>query len=107
MTKKEEKLSDLKKHNIKKSQDNFRKVMTLSLFNADIDPNFLYNTGTGKVASESTATFLLTTVTTGETERKKFINKCIRGPARFEKPIKLDKLATFTTESGKPKKQRW
>ena len=78
---------------------------TLSPFNADTDPNFLYNTGTGKVASESTATFLLAIATTGETERKKFIYECIRGPARFEKPIKLHKLATLATESGKQKKQ--
>ena len=108
MKKNEDVPLDLEKHSIKKLQDNLRKVMTmvkdtLNIFNCDINPNFLYHIGTGKVSSESTATFLLNIVTTDEAKRKKFINECVRDLAKFEKSTKQQKLATFETESSKQK----
>ena len=76
---------------------------TLNPFNSQVDPNFLYNIGTGKAAKDSTAAFLLNCVAIDERERKQFIDECSKDPQRFEKPIKRQKLETFASELGKHK----
>ena len=108
LSKKDDVTSDLKKHSIRKSWAGLKKLKdmiadTLNPFNSQVDPNFLYNIGTGKAAKDSTAAFLLNCVAIGERERKQFIDECSKDPQRFEKPIKRQKLETFATESGKHK----
>ena len=85
LSKKDDVTSDLKNHSIRKSWTGLKKLKdmiadTLNPFNSQVDPNFLYNIGTGKAAKDSTAAFLLNCVAIGERERKQFIDECSKDP---------------------------
>ena len=67
----------------------------------NLDPDKLYNIGTGLAAMDSTQNFLLNVFKNGENERKKFLEECSQDSRRFEKTIKKQKIISFATETGK------
>ena len=78
---------------------------TMNPFNIEIDPEQLYDIGTGKAASEKTVQFLLNVAEIGKKRRCQFINECIEDPSRFERRIQQEKVYTFASEVGKRKLQ--
>ena len=76
---------------------------TMNPFDVNIDPDKLYNLGTGKAVSNKTEEFMLNIKANGEKYKKAFLEECIIDSLRFEKPIKRQTLHTFATESGKHK----
>ena len=80
---------DLKRNQIKKDHINLKKVVsmireTMNPFDSKIDPNYLFNIGTGKSAKKETAAFLLNAVEIGNNARTRFIEECVEDLSRFE-----------------------
>jgi hypothetical protein len=108
MSKKEDITESLKPHRVRKDNAAVQSILemvqqTMNPFSAEIDPEKLYNIGTGKAASESTEQFLLNVAQIGEQRRCQFIVECIEDPNRFEKKIQKVKVITFASEVGKHK----
>ena len=65
---------------------------TMNPFDVNLDPDKLYNIGTGLAAVNSAQNVLLNAFKNGENVRKKFIEECSQDSRRFEKPIKRQKI---------------
>ena len=70
------------------------------------DVDHLYNICSGKAASKETTDFLLNVRENGNDARNQFIERCIEDPASFEKPIKKQKIFSFSSEGVKTKRIR-
>jgi len=108
LTRKEDITQDLKPNRIRKNIRDVQNIITtieenMNPFQGDIDPNHLFNIGSGKSASNETAEFLLHVVEKGEQQRLKFIEECIERPERFEESITRNKLMTFSNEGKRYK----
>ena len=105
---KEDITADLKKNKMKKNAQALKSIChhieeTINPFSYLVDPKCLLNIETGKAASDETLTFLLNVKETGNKQRESFIKEVNERPARFEEPIKCNKMHTFQNEGLKPK----
>ena len=73
---------------------------TMNPFDSRLDPDHLYNNGTGKSASVDTEKFLIGVAAIGE---DKTLENAWEDPSRFEKRITRQKLHTFASDAGKCK----
>ena len=71
-------------------------------FSAMVDKENIFNISIGKAASEETSDFLLNGGHIGSSARDAFVQDGCDDP-RYSKLIKLQKIKTFSTESGKYK----
>ena len=78
---------------------------TVDPFPLHTEKEFLVNIATGKSASAETIDFLLDASRTGCDFQKEFIDECVADPSRYEKPIKRQKVWTFSSEGAKVKKK--
>ena len=90
MTKKEDVSSNLRPHQTSNDHADLNKVIVMTLetmnpFDVNLDPDKLYNIGTGLAAMDLTQSFLLNVFQNGENERKKIIEEYSRESRRFEK----------------------
>lgn len=63
----------------------------------------LFNISSGKAASSETQRFLLNMRENGEKRMNELIQNCHEDPAAFEKPIRRQKISTFSNEGIKSK----
>ncbi|KAH9637765.1 hypothetical protein HF086_007794 [Spodoptera exigua] len=67
-------------------------------FDDTIDKDILFNISTGKATSKEVADFLLNVKTAGYQQKLNFISECSSTPARFDKPIKRNKIYNFASQ---------
>lgn len=60
-----------------------------------VDKDILFNISTGIAASKEVADFLLNEKTAGYQQKLNFISESSSTPARFDKPIKRNKISNF------------
>ena len=107
LAKKEDVSSDLRTTKMKKNAADIKSIKQ-AINNAlnpflpgDLDPSILYNIGSGKAASSTTAAFLLNVNAQAIEKQNKFIEECHSNPSRFEmETIKRLKLHTFAEEDA-------
>ena len=105
LQKKEDVSSDLRTSNRKRNQIQFQNVgdkikETMNPF-SDVQPNLLFNIGSGKAASQETTNFLLHVVEYGNNARDKFVDECAKNPAHFTKSITRTNVKTYSSEGKK------
>ena len=98
--------SDLKISKMKQNANSIATIVQhieerINPFSSDLDKEYLVNIETGKVANTDTTTFLLSVASAGNDVRLKFIDEVNERLARFEEPIKRNKLLTFANEGKK------
>lgn len=71
---------------------------SLNPFDDNLNSDQLYNLCTGKAASKDTCEFLLNVKSMGEKQLTAFIQECKINPTRFDRPIKKNKINTFSSE---------
>ena len=108
MTKNEDISNNLRPYQICNDQADLNKVIvmiqeTMNPFDVNLDPDKLYNIGTGLAAVNSAQNVLLNAFKNGENVRKKFIEECSQDSRRFQKPIKRQTIISFAAETGKQK----
>lgn len=101
LRKTEDVTADLQKSIIKKNimqLDTFTAGIRTNMnpFTEDLDRNLLFNISTGQAATENITNFLLDVEKMGNKQREDFIKECVEDHSRFEKPIKRNKVHTFT-----------
>ena len=107
LAKKEDVLSDLRTTKMKKNAADIKSIKKAinNTFNpflpGDLYPSMLYNIGSGKAASSTTAEFLLNVNAQAIEKQNKFIAGCHSNHSRFEmETIKRVKLHTFAEEGA-------
>ena len=108
MTKKEDVPNSLRPHRIRNDHADLNKVIvmiqkTMNPFDVNLDPDKLYNIGTGLAAMDSTQNVLLNVFKKEGNKRIKIVEECTLNSLRFEKPIKRQKNISFATQTGKQK----
>ena len=78
---------------------------TVDPFPLHTENEFLFNIAAGKSASADTD-FLLDASRMGWDFEKEFIDESVADPSRYEKPIKRQKVRTFSSEEEKVKRSR-
>ena len=68
---------------------------------SDVQPNLLFNLGSGKAASQETTNFLLHVFDYGNNARDRFVDECAKYPAHFMKSITRTAIKTFASEGKK------
>ena len=113
LAKKEDVLSDLRTTKMKKNAADIKSIKqainyTLNPFlPGDLDPSILYNIGSGKAPSSTTAAFLLNVNAQAIEKQNLFIEECHSNPSRFEmETIKRVKLHTFAEEGATVTKKK-
>ena len=108
ITKKEDVTGELKPCRVKRDNADLKNIKegiidTMNPFNKEVNPEYIFNLGSGKAASNATADFLLNCQQIGECAQENFIKECIQRPTRFEEKIARQKTSTFATELKKRK----
>ena len=111
ITKKEDVTGELKPCQVKRDNADLQNIKegimdTMNPFNKEIDPQYIFNIGSGKAASNATADFLLNCQKIGECAQEKFVKECIQDPTIFEEKIPCQKTSTFATELTKKKNHK-
>ena len=106
--KKEDVTGELKPCRVKRDNADLKNIKeriidTMNPFNKEVNPEYIFNIGSGKAASNATADFLLNCQQIGECAQENFIKECIQHPTRFEEKIPRQKTSTFATELKKRK----
>lgn len=103
LTKKDDTSHSLQTSKIKKDKKNLDSIIKaikdmMNPFDDTIDKDILFNISTGKAASEEVADFLLNIKTAGNEQKLNFILECASTSARFDKPIKRNKICNFASQ---------
>lgn len=108
LSKRQDVTADLEKNRIAKNKKQLDKFIAavlnnLNPFDENVEKESLFNISNGQAAKEDIEKFLLSIEKCGELQRESFVKECEEDPYRFEKPIKRNKMLTFT-EALKKKK---
>ncbi|CAH0687786.1 unnamed protein product [Spodoptera exigua] len=103
LTQKDDTSHSLQQSKIKKDKKNLNSIIeaikcTMNPFDDTIDKDILFNISTGKATSKEVADFLLNVKTAGYQQKLNFISECSSTPARFDKPIKRNKIYNFASQ---------
>ncbi|KAH9635594.1 hypothetical protein HF086_012263 [Spodoptera exigua] len=103
LTQKDDTSHSLQQSKIKKDKKNLNSIIeaikcTMNPFDDTIDKDILFNISTGKATSKEVADFLLNVKTAGYQQKLNFISECSSTPARFDKPVKRNKIYNFASQ---------
>ena len=108
IAKKEDITSQLRASKIIADCKNVKKLMNtfdnfLNPFSEELQKDRLFNLTTGKAASPEVQEFLLSVNERGNEQHQKFRSECLHDPSRFKRPIKRNKMLTFSSTNARPK----